>query len=169
VPGEPDDVPRRNRIVAGMCRATVVTEAGIGSGALITAKQALDNGRDVFAVPGHADNMQAKGCHKLIKEGAGLIESFSDVLEAFGVGVGGYLPGFEPDGAGGNGVGYDPASSGDLSPDEQKILRCWSKAKKRSKSWPASPAGNRKTPRRPDESRNEELVEQRADQVYRPL
>lgn len=115
--------PRRNRIVAGMCRATIVTEAGIGSGALITAKQALDNGRDVFAVPGHADNMQAKGCHKLIKEGAGLIESFSDVLEAFGVGVGGYLPGFGPDGVGENGVEYDPASSGDLSPEERAILK----------------------------------------------
>ena len=87
----------RNRIVAGMTRATIVTEAGIGSGALITAKLALDNGREVFAVPGHADNMQAKGCHKLIKEGAALIETFGDVLDAFGVRVGGYLPGFEPD------------------------------------------------------------------------
>ncbi len=115
--------PRRNRIVAGMSRATIVTEAGIGSGALITARQALDNGRDVFAVPGHADNMQAKGCHKLIKEGAGLIESFSDVLEAFGVAVGGYLPGFGPDGAGENGVGYDPDSAGDLSADERRILK----------------------------------------------
>ncbi len=122
--------PRRNRIVAGMCRATIVTEAGIGSGALITAKQALDNGRDVFAVPGHADNMQAKGCHKLIKEGAGLIESFSDVLEAFGVGVGGYLPGFEPEGVGENGVGYDPASSGDLSPEERQILKLLNESEK---------------------------------------
>ena len=122
--------PRRNRIVAGMCRATIVTEAGIDSGALITAKQALDNGRDVFAVPGHADNMQAKGCHKLIKEGAGLIESFSDVLEAFGVGVGGYLPGFEPEGVGENGVGYDPASAGDLSPEERQILKLLNESEK---------------------------------------
>ena len=115
--------PRRNRIVAGMTRATIVTEAGIGSGALITAKLALDNGREVFAVPGHADNMQAKGCHKLIKEGAALIETFGDVLDAFGVRVGGYLPGFEPDEVGEGSVPYDPDSSGDLSPDEQRVLK----------------------------------------------
>ena len=115
--------PRRNRIVAGMTRATIVTEAGIGSGALITAKLALDSGREVFAVPGHADNMQAKGCHKLIKEGAALVESFGDVLDAFGVRVGGYLPGLEPDEAGEGRVPYDPDSSGDLSADEQRVLK----------------------------------------------
>ncbi|MBS1370504.1 MAG: DNA-protecting protein DprA [Lentisphaeria bacterium] len=114
--------PRRNRIVAGMSRATIVTEAGVGSGALITAKLALDNGREVFAVPGHADNMQAKGCHRLIKEGAGLIESFSDVLDSFGVRLGGYLPGFEPDCVGEGAVAYDPGSSSDLSADERRLL-----------------------------------------------
>ena len=115
--------PRRNRIVAGMARATIVTEAGIGSGALITAKLALDSGRDVFAVPGHADNMQAKGCHKLIKEGAALVESFGDVLDAFGAGVGGYLPGLEPDEVGEGSVPYDPDSPGDLSADEQLVWK----------------------------------------------
>ena len=78
--------PRRNRIVAALSRAVIVTEAGVDSGAMITAKQAADLGREVFAVPGHADNPQAQGCHKLIKEGAGLIESFADVLEALGFG-----------------------------------------------------------------------------------
>lgn len=115
--------PRRNRIVAGMTRATIVTEAGIGSGALITAKLALDNGREVFAVPGHADNMQAKGCHKLIREGAELIETFGDVLDAFGVSVGGFLPGLSPDEVGEGSVPYDPDSPGDLSADEQRILK----------------------------------------------
>lgn len=78
--------PRRNRIVAALCRATIVTEAGLQSGALITARLAAELGREVFAVPGHADNAQAQGCHRLIKEGAGLIESFADVMEALGFG-----------------------------------------------------------------------------------
>lgn len=78
--------PRRNRIVAALCRATIVTEAGLQSGALITARLAAELGREVFAVPGHADNAQAQGCHRLIKEGAGLIESFADVMEVLGFG-----------------------------------------------------------------------------------
>ena len=78
--------PRRNRIVAALSRAVIVTEAGVDSGAMITARQAAELGREVFAVPGHADNAQAQGCHKLIKEGAGLIENFSDVMEALGFG-----------------------------------------------------------------------------------
>ena len=78
--------PRRNRIVAALCRATIVTEAGLQSGALITARLAAELGREVFAVPGHADNAQAQGCHRLIKEGAGLIESFADVMEILGFG-----------------------------------------------------------------------------------
>lgn len=79
--------PRRNRIVAALCRATIVVEAGLDSGALITAKLATDIGREVFAVPGRVDNPQAKGCLKLLKEGAGLIESFADVRLAFASGM----------------------------------------------------------------------------------
>lgn len=116
--------PRRNRIVAGLARLTIVTEAGIGSGALITARLALDNGRDVFAVPGHADNPQAQGCHQLIKEGAaGLIENFSDVLNAIGVGFG-YLPGLAPGGeANEDAVPYDSSSVGDLPPEAREIWK----------------------------------------------
>lgn len=74
--------PRRNRIVAGLSRAILVIEAGLNSGALITAQTGLNQGREIFAVPGHIDNPQAMGCHKLLKDGAHLAESFGDVLDA---------------------------------------------------------------------------------------
>lgn len=74
--------PRRNRIVSALSDAVIVIEAGLDSGALITANVALEQGKDVFAVPGNADNPQAKGCHKLIRESsANLAENFSQVLE----------------------------------------------------------------------------------------
>ncbi|MDD3119645.1 MAG: DNA-processing protein DprA, partial [Victivallales bacterium] len=75
--------PRRNRIISGLSQAVVVVEAGLNSGAMLTANIALEQGRTVFAVPGQADNPQAHGCHHLIRNGARLTESFDDVLEEF--------------------------------------------------------------------------------------
>lgn len=75
--------PRRNRIISGLCRSTLVIEAGLKSGALITANCALDQGRSVFAVPGQADNPQAKGCNKLIRDGAILTEDLEDIINEF--------------------------------------------------------------------------------------
>lgn len=75
--------PIRNRIVAGMTLGTLVIEAGLNSGALITAGMAVDNGRQVFAVPGRIDSPQSKGCHDLIKKGAKLCENAEDVLSEF--------------------------------------------------------------------------------------
>ena len=68
--------PMRNRIIAGIARGTLVVEADLNSGSLITADQSLEYGRDVFAVPGRVDYAQSRGCHKLLRLGATLVESF---------------------------------------------------------------------------------------------
>ncbi|WP_082351704.1 DNA-processing protein DprA [Cypionkella psychrotolerans] len=77
--------PQRNRIVSGLARAVVVVEAAARSGSLITAKNALDQGREVLAVPGHPFDARAAGCNMLLRDGAVLVRSAQDVLEAIGV------------------------------------------------------------------------------------
>ena len=117
--------PIRNRIVAGMTLGTVVIEATLNSGALITAHFATDYGRQVFAVPGPITSPRSKGCHELIKKGAKLCEGVEDILSEFE-----YLfpPSNRPPTP--NETGHLPAL--ELSENEQKILQALSASEERT-------------------------------------
>jgi DNA processing protein len=119
-PSVPGNFPRRNRLISGLSRGVLVVEAALGSGSLITASYALEQNRDVFAMPGSIHSTLSKGCHRLIKEGAKLVENAGDVLIDYGLATpNGADPAQEEESCAGDPVleasGYAPMSIDELA------------------------------------------------------
>ena len=112
--------PQRNRIVTGMSLGVLVIEAATQSGALISARHAMEQGREVFAMPGRVDNRMARGCHQLIRDGATLLTSIDDLLSELN-----YLDGFRPQAIPDKPAQVAAGRPANLTDDEARVFECF--------------------------------------------